>query len=262
MPNANAVEALPTPRTWLVQVVHSHMITPRARRLVLGAPDLADFPNLGADQFAYLLLPPAGRTELTVDTGFQWSDVRAMPRHQRPRGAYYSLRHVRPAQGEIDLDIVMHDGGRASDWATDARVGDPAALWGPRVLFRPPDDVDWFVLMADDTGVPAMLSILDHLPADRPVIALAQVADADEIRPVTPRPHLDLRWFCPLDPGPSLAEALASLTLPEGTGYAWGGGERGWIQLLDRILADDHGLAASQRSLTGYWRHGVATSLR
>lgn len=250
------------PHTYLTRVVRTCMLTPRVRRITLGGAGLGRFPAVGADSFAYLLLPPAGRRELTVGPGFEWADVRAMPRAARPRGAYYSVRHHRPDDHELDLDIVIHDGGVASGWASDAGPGDAAALWGPRVLFRPPDDTDWLLLLADDTGVPAMLSILEHLASPVPVVAIAEVAAADEVRAVAVAPTVDLRWLCRDDLGPTTCQVLRTLSRPDGTGYAWGGGEHAWIQELDRLLAVEHDLGEEQRSLTSYWRRGSRTGLR
>lgn len=185
-----------------------------------------------------------------------------MPRHERPRGAYYSVRHHRPRDHELDLDIVVHEGGAASAWASDAGPGDPAALWGPRVLFQPPDDTAWLLLVADDTGVPAMLSILEHVPATVPVIAVAEVADAAEVRSVDPRPGIDLRWLCRDDLDSTACQVLRSVAVPEGPGYAWGGGEHQWIQDLDLFVHGELDLPPERRSFTSYWRQGSPTGLR
>lgn len=262
MLNTQGSTVVAAPQTYLTRVVRTCMITPRVRRITLGGAGLGRFPTVGADEFVSLLLPPAGRSDLTVGPGFEWADVRAMPRSERPRGAYYSVRHHRPADHELDLDIVIHDGGAASTWAADAGPGDPAALWGPRVLFRPPDDTAWLLLLADDTGVPAMLSILEHLVSPVPVVAIAEVATAGEVRAVELPPTVDLRWLCRDDLGPTTCQVVRTLRRPDGPGYAWGGGEHTWTRELDRLLALQHDMGDEQRSLTSYWRRGSRTGLR
>lgn len=261
MPTDIGTEALPSPRVHFCEVVRTRKITPRVQRVTVGGCGLAGFPVAGADAFAYLLLPPAGRDEMSIGLDFDWGQVRSMPREERPRGAYYSIRHHRADALEIDLDVVCHDDGIAAGWAMAATPGDKAALWGPRVLFRPPEHTAWALLVADDTGVPAMLSILEHLPIDHRVLAVAEVTDPAEIRDVQSEPCADLRWVCrSRDEG--AADVLRSLRLPPGRGYAWGGGEQAWIQQLDQVVADVHGLAAEQRSLTSYWRQNQPTGLR
>ena len=254
-------EALPLPRVHLCEVIRTRTLTPRVQRVTVGGCGLAGFPVAGADAFAYLLLPPAGRDQLTIGLDFDWGQVRSMPREERPRGAYYSIRHHRPELLEIDLDVVRHRDGVASGWAQAAAPGDKAALWGPRVLFRPPADHAWTLLVADDTAVPAMLSILDHLPAHHRVVAVAEVADPDEVRDVEPGPCVDLRWRC-RNRGEHASDAVRTLRLPPGPGYAWGGGEHGWVQEVDELIASGHGLPPERRSLTSYWRRDQPTGLR
>lgn len=254
-------DALPPPRVHLCEVVRTGRVTPSVHRVTLGGCGLARFPVAGADAFAYLLLPPAGRHDLTIGLDFDWGQVRSMPKDARPRGAYYSVRDHRPEVLEIDLEIVAHDGGAASGWAAAAGPGDEAALWGPRVLFAPPAESGWTLLVADDTGVPAMLSILEHLPADHPVIAIAEVSGAAEVREVDTGPSVDLRWLC-RDEGERAADVVGRLRPPAGPGYAWGGGEHAWVGALEDLVAEVHGIDSEHRSLTSYWRRDRPTGLR
>ena len=252
---------LPPPRVHLCEVVRTRRVTPMVQRVTVGGCGLAGFPVAGGDAFAYLLLPPAGRSDMSIGLDFDWGQVRSMPKADRPRGAYYSVRHHRPDALEIDLDIVCHDNGIASGWAAGASPGDKAALWGPRVLFRLPDDAEWTLLLADDTGVPAMLSILEHLPADHPVTAVAEVATPAEVRVIERSSSIDLRWAC-RDRGERATNLLRNLRLPPGPGYTWGGGEHAWIQQLDTTIGEVHGIDADRRSLTSYWRRDQPTGLR
>lgn len=252
---------LPPPRTRVCEVLRTRPVTRRVQRVTLAGPGLADFPAAGLDAFAYLLLPPAGRADLTIGADFDWSQVRSMPEDERPRGAYYSVRHHRPEVGEVDLDIVVHADGVASGWAATAAPGDPVALWGPRVLFDPPGDAAWVLLAVDDTGVPAMCSILEHLPAGLHVVAVAEVADAEEVRAVDPAPCVDLRWAL-RDRGERAIDVVGGLRLPPVPGYVWGGGEHAWIQAVEDLVGTVHGIDAGRRSLTSYWRRDRPTGLR
>jgi NADPH-dependent ferric siderophore reductase len=253
-------DALPPPRVHLCEVVRTRRITPSVQRVTLGGRGLAGFPVAGADAFAYLLLPPARRDDMTIGVDFDWSHVRSMPKAERPRGAYYSVRHHRPDAFEVDLDIVCHDDGIASGWAATADRGQQAALWGPRVLFDLPPDAAWTLLAADDTGVPAMLSILEHVPVDHRVVAVAEVAGPAEVRDIEPGPCVDLRWLC-RERGERAIDVVRALRLPPGPGYAWGGGEHAWIQAVEDA-AEIHGIEPDRRSFTSYWRRDRPTGLR
>ena len=92
-----------TIRTFLTSVVSVEDLHPHLRQITFGGGDLATFSPLGPDTFLYLLLPPPGRTELTIDQGFTWSGYELMPEADRPVGAYYTLRRWRPDQQELDI---------------------------------------------------------------------------------------------------------------------------------------------------------------
>ena len=62
MPNTRDADAFP--RVHLCEVVRTRQVTPMVQRVTLGGCGLAGFPAVGADAFAYLLLPPAGRSAL------------------------------------------------------------------------------------------------------------------------------------------------------------------------------------------------------
>ncbi|MEM9439912.1 MAG: siderophore-interacting protein, partial [Pseudomonadota bacterium] len=44
---------------------------------------------------------------------------------------FITLRHVRPNEGEVDIDIALHDGGLISSWAEQAKDGQTVGVMGP-----------------------------------------------------------------------------------------------------------------------------------
>lgn len=151
-------------RTHVTSVVKVEQVTPIYRQITFGGGDLTTFQPGGLDQFIYVLAPPAGRTELTVDATFSWDAYGEMPVEEQPIGAYYTLRRWRPEVAEIDMLFVLHgvgeeshgEAGPTATWASRARPGDPVALWGPRTAYEPPADTDWVLLAGDETGLPAI----------------------------------------------------------------------------------------------------------
>lgn len=252
-------------RTHVTQVVGTAQVTPHVRRITFGGGDLTTFEPLGPDQFLYLLLPPPGRAELTIDAGFTWESFWTMPDEDKPVGAYYTVRHHRPEAAEIDIDAVLHDdAGPASAWAATARPGDPAALWGPREAFAPPDGTDWYLLVADETGLPATAVILETLPPGAVVRAFVEVPDASEEQPLaTDRGDVAVTWLHrgdrPAGTTTQLVDAVRSLERPGGRPYAWGGGESRAVTAVRRYLRHEVGLERAQVSMTGYWRHPAHT---
>lgn len=250
--------------TFVTSVVAVRQLTPGVRRITFGGGDLARFSPLAPDQFLYLLLPPPGRDQLTVDASFTWTGYEEMPEEERPVGAYYTVRAWRPDAVELDMDFVLHTpSGHACQWAARAKAGDPVALWGPRTSFEPPAGTDWYLLVADDTGVPALSGILDSLPAGTPVRAFAEVAGAEEVQALRADPATELRWFTRdgAEPGTTTAllDAVRALPFPEGNPYVWGGAESKTLTAIRKHLRHEVGLPRESVSLVGYWRRGELT---
>ena len=246
-------------RTFVTSVVAARQLTPKVRRITFGGDDLATFTPIAPDQFLYVLLPPPGRSELTIDQSFTWSAYEHMPEGERPVGAYYTVRAWRPEVAELDIDFVLHTpAGHACEWAARATPGEPVALWGPRTSLTPPPDTDRYVLLADDTGLPALAGILEALPDGTPARAFVEVADADEIQPLPTGAGIDVTWFTRDGAAPgtttALLDAVRAMPWPGGTPYVWGGAESRTLTRIRQHLRTEVGLAREQVSLVGYWR--------
>ena len=255
-------------RTFVTSVVAVEQVTPLVRQLTFGGGDLVDFAPLSADTFVYVLAPPRGRTELTIDRSFSWEAYTLMPPEEQPIGAYYTVRRWRADAHELDAHFVLHgdpdghahgEGGEASAWAARAQVGDPVALWGPREAYLPPDGTTHHLLVADETGLPGLAAIIESLPAGAPVTAIVEVPDEAERQPLADHVDLDVTWIhrdgAEAGTTTNLVEAVAALgELPPGT-YAWGAGESRAVTAVRKLLRNERGLARPAVSMTGYWRH-------
>ena len=251
-------------RTFFAEVRAVADIGPGLREVTVGGGDLAEgFAPVGPDTYLYLLLPPPGRRELTVDAAtFSWEAVKAMAPSEQPVGAYYTVRRWRPEVAELDLWVVTHGGsGPASSWALQAQAGDPLALWGPRTAWAPPAGTDEYLLVVDETGLPAAAVVLEELPSDAAVVVLAEVADADHRQPLPERPGVQVRWLHRDGAAPGtttlLADAVAELHVPSGHPYVWGGAESRAMRDVRRHVRDAWGLHREQVSLLGYWRRSA-----
>jgi NADPH-dependent ferric siderophore reductase len=254
-------EAFAAIRTWFTEVRAVEDVHPHLRRITFGGGDLTEFAPLGPDTFLYVLLPPPGRTDLTIDRSFTWEGVPSMPEEDRPAGAYYTLRAWRPESSELDMLFVLHDDpGAASAWAARAKPGDQVALWGPREAYEPPPDTEWYLLVADETGLPAVATILESLPDEVPVHVFAEVGSADEHLELQGGPRRTITWLhrdggAPGTSPELLGDAVRGLGLLPGRAYAWGGGESRTMTRIRRYLRDDVGWSREQVNLVAYWRH-------
>ncbi|HWJ98592.1 MAG TPA: siderophore-interacting protein [Acidimicrobiales bacterium] len=248
-------------RTFITSVAAVEEVNPHLRKVTFRGGDLADgFAPVGPDTFLYLLLPPPGRTELTIGADFSWESVRDMAPEDQPVGAYYTLRAWRPETHELDVLMVLHgDTGPASAWAARAAVGDPVALWGPRTSWSPPADADSYLLVADETGLPAVAVILETLGSDAPIQVVAEVDDETVRQALPTGEHITVTWLhrdgAEAGTTTALADAVRSLPPPTGTPYVWGGAESRAVTQVRRHVRGTWGLPKSQVSLVGYWRH-------
>jgi len=256
-------EGLARITTFITAVTATAQVGPNMVQVTVGGGDLIGFVPLGADQFVYVLAPPAGHDQLTIDRGFTWTQYESMDVTARPVGAYYTVRRWRPAVAEIDLVVVTsgHD-GEGARWATRVAAGDPVALWGPRRIFDPPADTERFLLVGDETGVHAIAAILDELadelPGDAVIDVIVEVGgECDEV-PLRRGPNTSIVWKhrgdAPAGTTRTLLDSVRGLHVaPEGV-YAWGGAESRVMTSIRRHVRDRVGLVAEQVAMTAYWR--------
>src|SRR4051812_30537853 len=186
-------------RTGIAEVVRVEPLTPATSRLVLGGEALADLPVEEPGEILTLLWPAPGRELVLPGAGWRFPPGVADAQHARN----YTVRGFDAAAGELHVDVVLHgDHGHAARWAAAAAPGDTVGFAGPRVHWTTDPDADWSLLVADETGLPAVAAIAETLPADRPAIAVLEVAGAAEERPIAP--GVEVHWIHRLrPPGPS-----------------------------------------------------------
>lgn len=300
-------------------------LSPTFLRLTLSGPDLARFGVGGhpLDLRIKIVVPPttpSPRTDApTTDPlaslrpGALVSDADAadwykhwlqIPEQVRGVLRTYSVRDFRPAlhpgnltaYPELDVDVVRHVGGRASDYLRALVIGDTLELLGPNrdlvgpewggIAFRPGGSRH-LLLAGDETAAPAILSILSALPAQFTGDGLIEVPHEGDIQPHITRSSVQVRWLVRgsaesgtlLDPAvretvtpppflapgeePEEIDIDADLLWETSSGgslpfYAWLAGEAGVIKQLRRYLVGEAGLDRSQVSFMGYWRRGRA----
>ncbi|MEM8620104.1 MAG: siderophore-interacting protein [Actinomycetota bacterium] len=245
--------------TVITSVVALRDLTPNLRQITFGG-GLDDYASIGGDQFLYVLLPPVGRSELSIDANFSWAANEETPEQDRPQGAYYTVRRWRPDDGEIDMWFVLHGhAGPASAWAARAEIGAPAGLWGPRSTFAPPPDTDRYLLVVDDTGLGAAAAVLDQLSDSGPAVdVIAETVDAGHVVDLPQWDGVNVEW-CFRDGQPAgtaglLIEAVRRRADDAAGLYALGAAESREVTAVRRHLRNDVGMAPDQVAMTGYWR--------
>lgn len=198
-----------TYRLFEVALKERRVLSPSLHRLVFTGADVARMKTEGPDQRIKVFFPLPGQDAPDVPSGEDWyARYRALADDQRPPMRTYTLRQLRAAQGEVDVDFVLHgETGPASRWATHARPGDRVVLLAPDAEcaessegweWKPPAGVGQVLLVADETALPAVAGILEELAAqvDPPrVLALLEVAGEGGAIALKAPPTAELMWL-------------------------------------------------------------------
>jgi len=165
---------------------------------------------------------------------------------------------VEASAGRAVFDVVVHGGGLASHWAASAVPGSPVAVSGPGRGTMPDPDAPAYVLIGDETAIPAIEQLLVALPAGRPVLVHLEAADPSARLALPERDGVTVGWHDLPDggrPGESFVPATVGAGLDDGA-HVWAAGEAAAVQRLRRHIFEDLGLARSQVTIRGYWKHG------
>ncbi len=235
-----------------VEVIGTERLGPRMARVIVGGAELEGFEIDGPASSVRLLVPAPGSDELEMPawTGNQFElgdGSRAPIRTLTPR-------HVDADRRELTLDVVTAHAGLAADWAAGATVGEAAAISGPGRT----DDLagaSSYLLVGDETAIPAIAQLLEMLPADATIAAHIEVGDAPGEIELPAHPGANVAWVVTPDgdaPGATFLEALPD-ELPE---QVWIAGEAAAVQAVRKVLFDERGLPRSRAIVRGYWKLG------
>ena len=164
---------------------------------------------------------------------------------------YYTVRECRA--DSVVIDVVVHDVGLVTEWASRDCVGEQVTITEPKGAFLPPGDSAWLHLVGDLTAAPAMARIAGS--TDLPTRVWLETDD--DLTGYLPA-GVDVTWVRPPAPGESaLARVVEGLEWPAEPGYFWMGGESAQMRAIRKQLMRQVRLPAERYHVMGYWR-GVA----
>ena len=199
------------PRFRAVTVRRVSALTPRMVRITLAGTELEGFAVEHPAASVRLLLPSPGSADLVVPA---WNGNEfLLPDGRRPTIRTFTPRRADPDAGELDLEIVVHGGGAASEWAAAAAPGAAAAISGPGRGYSVDPDAPAFLLAGDETAIPAISQLLEALPAGTPVEVHVEVADPGGRLPLPDHAHANVEWH-DLAPGTPPGDALVAAVAP------------------------------------------------
>lgn len=160
----------------------------------------------------------------------------------------YTVRAIAPDHSWIDVDIFRHDGGRVTNWATKARIGDTVGLTGPGG--KGPKRARWIAYLGDETALPVIARMLETLSPATQGVACIFVSDPMDRQKLTHPVGVDLQWHLRGETEP--LSVLKSLAPPAADRFVFFAGER-----QDSVVAREHlesiGFERGEFLAAAYW---------
>ena len=221
-------------------------LTPRMRRITLGGADLQGFISLGSDDHVKLLFANNAEEQAAMDA------VDLPKEGVKPTMREYTPRRIDLVNNELDLDFVLHGDGPASTWAAQAAPGHRLHIGGPRGSMVVPDIFDSYLLVGDETAIPAIGRRLEELPAGRKVLALIEIEDAQEQQPLSSLADVEVIWIERHQR--NVLDVLREVVLPAGRLYAWVALEKSLTRQAKALLLEEKGVNEEHLKAAAYWR--------
>lgn len=233
-----------------LNVLRVERVSPGFQRIVLGGDALDGFSSQGFDDHTKVFFPAPGATfvpPVVTDEGIDWGEgVRPQARDYTP--LYDEARH------ELALDFFVHDGGVASNWAVQAKVGDKLTIGGPRGSLVVPEDYAWQLYVCDESGMPALRRRLEGIatlavrPEIHAVVTIGEETYKDYLAHLSDFP---ITWVVGHSEQ-AITDHLGRLSVPAEDYFIWLTGEGKVVKNLSRQFEidaiDQHLVRAS-----AYW---------
>lgn len=237
-----------------IEVVRIIPLSDTMQRVVFTGPDLHDFVTAGTDDHVKLFFPQPGETDPILP---DMDADRTAPRDPRIIARDYTPRRFDEENGELTIDFVLHDSGPATQWAAQAKPGQRLGMGGPKASNIPHERLTSHLLIADDTGLPAIARTLEELSPEHSAVVVLDTQESDKTYPLTSRAWVDL-FRCDRAAGQSLADLLRLVVLPATeTLNVWIAAEIDTVRALRDHLVNEEAIPRSRIRAAGYWRRNT-----
>jgi NADPH-dependent ferric siderophore reductase len=240
----------------LLRVKRVATVTPGVIAVTLTGDGLDGFPSFCPAAHVKLFLPRAGQTRPALPSlgsnGPVWPEG-----EEKPIVRTYSVRSFRPEACEIDIEFAVHGvEGPATRFARTAQPGDYVGLSHPGGPDPMIPAASRYLFAGDTSALPAIASILEHLPAEAEGEALIRVDAEADVRELRRPAGVRVRWFVA---GPTeleeLVAAFRALPWREDGLNVWLGGEHALVVGLRSYVSQEHGIAKEALYALPYWRY-------
>ncbi|WP_305805297.1 siderophore-interacting protein [Stenotrophomonas sp. YIM B06876] len=239
-----------------LQVVRSERLTPNMQRIIVGGDALAGFESAAPDDHVKLFFPNADGVFVLPDVTGQGARY---PEGQQPSPARdYTPRFYDAQAGELVLDFVLHGDGAAATWASNAQPGDALVVAGPRGSHVIADDFDTYVLIGDETALPAIARRLEELRGHALAEVFIEIPEEGDRQPLDSDAQVTVAWFerNGFDAASStlLEDALVDFEQPDGDTFYWIACESRRARMMRKFIEGHLQVPEDWIRATGYWK--------
>src|SRR5258708_24392032 len=218
-------------------------ITPRMVRVTFASDELADFNSPAFDDHIKVSFPAQG---------------------DQPNMRDFTPRAFDSGAGTLVVDFALHDHGPSMQWVSSVQAGQGIEIGGPRGSTVVPDDFDWYLLVGDETALPAIARRVEELRAGVPVTTAITLANAAEKQEWQTRAAWNPIWILrneiTTDDASALPTALTGWSMPPGDGMVWIAAETSVARALYFHMLNDRHHPRAWLKAAGYWTRGESAS--
>ena len=237
----------------MLNVTSARHLTPNMIRVTLHSDEIKEMDGGCAGANCKLFLPQPDQSQ--DDFAAQLIDG------PRPDVRTYTVRHIRPERGEMDIDFVDHgDTGPASAWARGATVGSFCGFAGPGLVKLTEFYADHYLVVADMSALPVAAATLEALPKDAVGDAFFEIIHPDDAQFIAAPIGIRQHWLVHPNAQVSslqLVEQVKAWDWPKGVVQTCIAGESGVIKALRNYISNDRQAPKNDCYISGYWKIGL-----
>ena len=223
-----------------LRVKDQQQLTPNMVRITLYGDDLKGFVSRSPDDHIKVFIPASDGQEAKRD---------------------YTPRLFNAQRNELTLDFAVHEAGPATQWALQAQTGDWLDIGGPRGSQVICGDIAHWLLIGDETALPAIGRRIEETSSQVTVTSLINVPHQDDHQVFDARCDHTEHWlvrdsqFSEDD----IINQLQHLDIKPQT-FCWVAGESSRVRRVRQYLLEQRGIRKEWIKASGYWKQGVAES--
>jgi NADPH-dependent ferric siderophore reductase len=233
----------------ILAVKEKEYITPHYIRITLTGDDVPLFINTRIGANNKIFLPSNSDQKIYFD-------------QEKSERRTFTHRGIDLEKKEMIIDFAAHgNSGPASAWAINAKPGDELGVAMKSTTAELYPQADWYLLVADATGIPVLAAIFESLPIGSKGVAVIEVLNKEEEIPFNTASDIQINWVHNATPGEKspLIAAVRNLFLPNKnltSCFGYVAAEFTTVKEVRQYLRKEKGWDKEELNAYSYWKYG------